>query len=75
MLLCLPYRLCPFLSLSCLVGHRQLRVLAAPVVHDVFGDERAQSTRSSSSRTSRRLPSEVTRDPWKSTFKQGIPRL
>jgi hypothetical protein len=48
------------------VGQRQLSVLSPPVRQVPF-DEFAEPNRSSSSRTSSRPPSEVTRAPWNST--------
>jgi len=45
------------------IRERQLSILAAPVVNDVFGDSALNPKRASNSRTNNRPPSEVTRDP------------
>jgi hypothetical protein len=54
------------------VRERQLSVLAAPGIHDVFDDERTQSQTFIQLAHQSRPLSEVTREPWKSTFKDGL---
>jgi hypothetical protein len=53
------------------VRERQLRVLSPPTIHDVFEDK-LNPKRSSNSRTKSRPLSEVTREPWNSTLKDGL---
>jgi len=54
------------------IGQWKLGVLPAPRIGQVLGDEITKLKRSSSSRTRIRPPSEVTRDPWKSTFNEAL---
>jgi hypothetical protein len=50
----------------------QLRVLPEPTICQIFAGELSQPQASSNSRTERGPPSEVIREPWNSTFKEGL---
>jgi hypothetical protein len=54
------------------IGQRKLGVLAAAGVAQMLFDELSQAERSSNPRTRIRPPSEVIREPWKSTFKAAL---
>ena len=54
------------------IGQRKLGVLAAARVAQMLFNEPPKPSRSSNSRTRISPPSEVTRDPWKSTFREAL---